>query len=138
MNDVVSISDSLSATVFSLITANTKDVISGEKTIGEAVAGTTIDTALGAAFGAIGSGSATEIAQSKQISSAGWNGVKTLLRSSVHPAVKATAKEAVKSATIYAGRTLGKEVLSGIAATGITKGTNWYGSKVYKNYVAAN
>ena len=115
---------------------NIKDVANGKKSVGEAIVGTTIDTALGAAFGAMGSGSSTEIKKSMQISRAGWNGVKTLLTTTIHPTVKQSAKKALRTAVKYAGKAVLSEAVSNIVSTGITKGSSWVAGKVYRYYAA--
>ena len=98
---------------------NAKDVMNGKKTVGQAIVGTAVDTAVGAAFGAMGSASASEIATSRQVSDAAWNGVKTLFRETVHPAVKETAKKAINAAVRYSGKCLMSEVVSGGLTTAI-------------------
>ena len=105
---------------------NAKAVVRGESTIGEAIVGTAVDTAVGAAFGAMGAASTSEIATSRQVSDAAWNGVKTLLRETVHPAVKETAKKAINAAVRYSGKCLMSEVVSGDLTTAIAVGTSWY------------
>lgn len=105
--------------------------------MGQAIAGTLVDTAVGTAFGAMGSGSAADIAKSNQISSAGWKGVKTLLSKGAHPIVKNAAKKSVRVALKYTLSTLGTEFVSGGVSTGISKGTSWFADRVYQNYAAA-
>ena len=115
---------------------NAKDVMNGKKTVGQAIVGTAVDTAVGAAFGAMGSASASEIATSRQVSDAAWNGVKTLFRETVHPAVKETAKKAINAAVRYSGKCLMSEVVSGGLTTAIAVGTSWYVDNLYKNYAS--
>lgn len=117
---------------------NTKKVINGKMSVAEAIVGTTVDTAIGTALGAMGSGSAADIAKSNQISSAAWKGLKTMGQKTVHPAVKAAAKKAVKTAARYAARTFIGEVGSTLVTTGISKGANWYAGEIYKSYAAAS
>ena len=116
---------------------NTKAVMKGEKTMGQAIVGTMVDTAVGTAFGAMGSGSAADIAKSNQISSAGWKGAKTLLSKGVYPAVKKAAKKSAKVALKYTLNTLCTEFASGGVSTGISKGISWFTDRVYQNYASA-
>ena len=116
--------------------SNTKDVIAGNKTIGQAIAETVVDTAVGTAFGAMGSGSTADIAKSNQISSAGWNGLKTMFRDSARPAAKKAAKKAVKAAGKYAAKSFFREAGSSIVVTGISKGVNWCTGRIYKTYAS--
>ena len=117
--------------------SNAKKVANNEMSVGEAIVGTVVDTTLGTAFGAMGSGSAADIAKSNRISSAGWNGLKTLVQESVHPAVKSTAKKALKAAVKYTAKTIASEAISTVITTGISKGASWFAGKAYNAYASA-
>ena len=116
---------------------NTKAVMNGEKSVGEALLDTGINTALGAAFGAMGSGSKAAVKESMEISKAGFKGFKTVVAKKVfkkatHPAVTNAAKRALKTAAKYAVKELKSNVfISGIGKA-VTLGTAWTGQKVYQ------
>ena len=116
--------------------SNTKAVIRGESTIGEAIVGTAVDTAVGAAFGAMGAASTSEIAASRQITEAGYSGLKTLCQKGLHPVVKEAAKKAVKSVATYAAKRILTDAASGLTTGAISYGIAWYTSKVYNNYAS--
>ena len=115
---------------------NIKDVISGEATIGEAILGTVVDTAVGAGFGAVGSSSAADVAKSTRISNAGWNGLKTLWSNSARSAAKKAAKVALESAGKYAAKTLASDFITSSISTGTSMGISWYTGKAYAHYTA--
>ena len=116
--------------------SNTKAVIRGESTIGEAIVGTAVDTAVGAAFGAMGAASTSEIAASRQITEAGYSGLKTLCQKGLHPVVKEAAKKAVKSVATYVAKRILTDAASGLTTGAISYGIAWYTSKVYNNYAS--
>lgn len=92
---------------------------------------------MGAAFGAMGSSSPVDRLISKQVSDAGRNGVRVLLKQKViHPVVKKAAKKAVKEAGRYIAKTVTSEFVSGIISNGITRGSTTLARKMYSGYVA--
>ncbi len=113
---------------------NAKKVYNNETSIGKAIADTAVNTALGLAFGAMGSADSAGIAKSAKISAAGMNGIKALVKSTIHPTVKKAAKQALKDAAKYAGKQLVSETASGIVAAGITKGMSKLMGKIYIRY----
>ena len=113
---------------------NAKKVYNNETSIGKAIADTAVNTALGLAFGAMGSAGSAGIAKSAKISAAGMNGIKALVKSTIHPTVKKAAKQALKDAAKYAGKQLVSETASGIVAAGITKGMSKLMGKIYIRY----
>ncbi len=116
---------------------NAKKVASNKMSIGQAIVETAVDTTLGTAFGAMGSGTTADIAKGNRIFSAGWNGLKTLVQESVHPAVKSTAKKALKAAVKYTVKTTVSEFVSTAITTVISKGVNKLTGKVYGAYMSA-
>ena len=116
---------------------NIKKVKDGTASIGEAIVDTVVNTAMGAAFGAMGSSSPVDRLISKQVSDAGRNGVRVLLKQKViHPVVKKAAKKAVKEAGRYIAKTVTSEFVSGIISNGITRGSTTLARKMYSGYVA--
>ena len=114
--------------------SNVRDIATKGKPIGKAVVDITVNTALGLAFGAMGSANSADIAKSAKISTAGVNSIKTLVKKTVRPMVKKAAKKVLKSTLKYTGKQLLSESVSGVASTGITWGTAKLAEKIYSCY----
>ena len=103
--------------------SNVRDIATKETSIGEAIVDITVNTALGLAFGAMGSASSADIAKSAKISADGVKSIKTLVKKTVHPMVKKAAKKVPKNTLKYAGKQFGSEFISGVVSTRITSQT---------------
>ena len=80
---------------------NYNDYKSGEKTLGEAIGGTLVDTALGATFGAMGAEGTGALKASNKIAKNTNKAIKTLTKKVLHPSVRSTAKVALKQGGKY-------------------------------------
>ena len=80
---------------------NYNEYIAGEQSLSQAVTGTLIDAALGAAFGAMGYEGNDALKNSDTISGNTINALKTLVKRGLHPKIKSTAKATVRAGGRY-------------------------------------
>ena len=97
--------------------------VAGEKTLAEAVVSTVADTALGAAFGAMGFEGET-LNATDALADTTLTAAKTLFSKGIHPAVKATARSAVKKGIKYIVNESASEVINNCIGSGISFATS--------------
>ena len=112
---------------------NYNEYKSGEKTLGEAIGGTLVDTALGATFGAMGAEGTGALKTSNKIAKATNKAIKTLATKGVHPSVRSAAKVALRRG----GKYILNEFKSSFVDNVLTTATSNFISKISEVYISA-
>ena len=109
---------------------NIRDVFSNEKTIGDAIICTVVDTAMGATFGARGFEGTEALETSSKMMRNTHSALKKLYKGTVHPTVKKTANKVLKQSRKYLVSEIKSGLFDGITTGaigfGISKFTDWY------------
>lgn len=104
---------------------NYNDYVSGEITLEEAVAGTLVDTAMGATFGAMGYNGTDSLENSMKISQSTKTARKVLSEQGIHPNVKASANAAIKQGRKFFWGEVRDCAIDGIATSILGSGTSY-------------
>ena len=96
---------------------NYNDYKSGDITLGEAIGGTLVDSAVGAAFGAMGAQGTTAFKESTKIANKTNKAIFTLAKKTVHPTVRKTAKEVIRQGRKYFVKEVTSSLVDNIATT---------------------
>ena len=96
---------------------NYNDYKDGEKTLGEAISGTLVDSTLGATFGAMGANGTKALKESNAIAKNTNKAIKTLTEKVLHPSVRSTAKATLKRGGKYIAKTFKDSIADNVLST---------------------
>ncbi|MBO5836864.1 MAG: RHS repeat-associated core domain-containing protein [Oscillospiraceae bacterium] len=101
---------------------NYNEYASGEMTLDEAVVGTLVDSAMGAAFGAMGFDGTKALKESNKIAKSAHKAIKQLTQKTVHPTVKKSAQQILRQSRKYLLNEIRQSVIDNVVSAVTTYG----------------